>query len=329
MAKDYNEAPINVFGGKSRVNSETWDRFGRVDSYVEPFFGSGAVMLGCPYIPEQETVNDISGFIVNMYRAIKYNPVETSNYALNPVFELDLTAKHIWMLSQKEELVSKLESSPDFYDSVIAGWFAWACACWIGDGLLSGTGPWRLIDGRLVKSDQPGPGIFKKIPEIRSQHGVNRTNMDVHRWFEILSKRFRNTRVLCGDWTRLKSHVEGTKAEICGVFLDPPYESYEGLYSDGSKNIAKDVAEWAFEIGTRKNIRVALCGYEGDYVVPGDWEVFSWKSLGGYSLLSDDSEARENRDKERILFSPYCNKGKQVSVFDLIKRNKEKSHVQG
>ena len=39
------KAPFPWFGGKSRVADIVWDRFGKVDNYVEPFFGSGAVLL--------------------------------------------------------------------------------------------------------------------------------------------------------------------------------------------------------------------------------------------------------------------------------------------
>ena len=40
------KAPFPWFGGKSRVAHIVWDRFGNVPNYVEPFFGSGAVLLG-------------------------------------------------------------------------------------------------------------------------------------------------------------------------------------------------------------------------------------------------------------------------------------------
>lgn len=39
-------APFPWFGGKSQVASIVWDRFGDVLNYIEPFFGSGAVLLG-------------------------------------------------------------------------------------------------------------------------------------------------------------------------------------------------------------------------------------------------------------------------------------------
>ena len=42
------KAPFPYFGGKGRVAGEVWKRFGAVKTYVEPFFGSGAVLLGRP-----------------------------------------------------------------------------------------------------------------------------------------------------------------------------------------------------------------------------------------------------------------------------------------
>lgn len=56
-------APFPWFGGKARVASIVWDRFGDVPNYVEPFFGSGAVLLGRPHEPGIETVNDKDGFL--------------------------------------------------------------------------------------------------------------------------------------------------------------------------------------------------------------------------------------------------------------------------
>lgn len=43
-------APFPYFGGKMRVASVVWDRFGDVPNYVEPFFGSGAILLARPHI---------------------------------------------------------------------------------------------------------------------------------------------------------------------------------------------------------------------------------------------------------------------------------------
>ncbi|MEM1891696.1 MAG: DNA adenine methylase, partial [Nitrososphaerota archaeon] len=52
------------FGGKSKAAHLVWQRFGKVDHYIEPFFGSGAVLFLQPGISKSETVNDIDGLLV-------------------------------------------------------------------------------------------------------------------------------------------------------------------------------------------------------------------------------------------------------------------------
>jgi hypothetical protein len=57
-------APFPWFGGKRKVAAEVWSRFGTVANYVEPFFGSGAVMLGRPApVVGNETINDLDGYV--------------------------------------------------------------------------------------------------------------------------------------------------------------------------------------------------------------------------------------------------------------------------
>lgn len=63
-------APFPWFGGKSRVAAEVWRRFGSVANYVEPFFGSGAVLLGRPATQRGgiETVNDLGCSISSIHK---------------------------------------------------------------------------------------------------------------------------------------------------------------------------------------------------------------------------------------------------------------------
>ena len=42
------KSPFVYFGGKAPIASTIWDAFGDADNYIEPFFGSGAVLLSRP-----------------------------------------------------------------------------------------------------------------------------------------------------------------------------------------------------------------------------------------------------------------------------------------
>jgi hypothetical protein len=65
------KAPFPYFGGKSKIVDLVWQHFGQVDNFVEPFFGSGAVLLGCPHPGHTETVNDADGLLANFWRAMR------------------------------------------------------------------------------------------------------------------------------------------------------------------------------------------------------------------------------------------------------------------
>ena len=105
-------APFPWFGGKSRAASLVWDALGNVANYVEPFFGSGAVLLARPHAPGTETVNDRSAFLANFWRALRADPDAVAEHADYPVSELDLHARHRWLVAQRanvEQLLPALD----------------------------------------------------------------------------------------------------------------------------------------------------------------------------------------------------------------------------
>ena len=146
-------------------------RFGNVQNYVEPFFGSGAVLLGRPQpFDGVETVNDKDGFVANFWRALQAAPDEVARHADWPVNENDLHARHVWLVERKKKLQARLEGDPDFYDARIAGYWVWGIACWIGSGFCSGNGPWKSVevDGarELVHVGNDGQGVNRKLPHL-------------------------------------------------------------------------------------------------------------------------------------------------------------------
>ena len=85
------KAPFPYFGGKSRIAGAVWERFGDVPNFVEPFFGSGAVLLSRPQpFAGSETVNDLDGMIANYWRATQADPDAVAQWADWPVNENDL-----------------------------------------------------------------------------------------------------------------------------------------------------------------------------------------------------------------------------------------------
>jgi len=175
------KAPYPWFGGKSAVADLVWDRFGDVRNYVEPFYGSGAVLLGRPSpFDGVETINDKDGYVSNFWRAVKADPEAVAFHADNPVNENDLHARHSWLVARKDGFSAKLDGDPEFFDAKVAGWWCWGACCWIGSGWCSGKGPWQSVemeDGtrQLVHLGDAGRGVNRQIVHLgNAGHGVNR-----------------------------------------------------------------------------------------------------------------------------------------------------------
>ncbi len=88
-------------------------------------------------------------------------------------------------------------------------------------------------------------------------------------------------------------------------------------YAASTFNVAKDAAAWARENGNNPLIRIALCGLEGEHIMPG-WSCVPWKAKGGYGSQRADG-SNDNSKRERIWFSPHCLKPNQslASIFGV------------
>jgi hypothetical protein len=130
-------APFPWFGGKRRAAALIWRALGDPPNYVEPFFGSGAALLARPpQVPghaRTETVNDLDAYLSNFWRAVRWHPDEVASWADWPVSELDLHARHRWLVA-REEVRRLMRSDPFWCDPQVAGWWVWGLSQWIGSG---------------------------------------------------------------------------------------------------------------------------------------------------------------------------------------------------
>ena len=303
------------------------------------------MLLGRPHDPKIETVNDLDCMVANFWRALKNDPGAVADAADWPVNEADQHARHLWLVSQ-EEFREAMKVDPEFYDAKIAGWWVWGQCIWIGSGWCAAKAkrldgiPWRL---RPHLGDA-GTGVHRKLPHLGDAgRGVNRqrphlgdagtgdeclsdrtlgTREFLFDYMGKLSERLRRVRVCCGDWSRVCGPTPTVKQGITGVFLDPPYADTAGrqdnLYSSDSNSVAHDVREWALEWGEDPRMRIALCGYEGEHVIPDSWECIAYKARGGYGSQGNGA-GRDNAERERIWFSPHCLKvvKPQMDLFEV------------
>lgn len=308
------EAPFPWFGGKRDVAPQVWAALGNVAHYVEPFFGSGAVLLQRPHAAKFETVNDMDGLLANFWRAVRADPEAVADHADWPCNEADLHARHVWLVGQRERLTERLMGDADFYDAKAAGWWVWGSCNWIGSGWCSGQGPWVSIEGELkdvrkLPHLSSAQGVNRQLPHLSEGRGVNR-KLFILDWFVSIGDRMRDVRVACGDWSRVTGPaVLDAGGGLTGVFLDPPYSSEEHSikYADGQPDVARDVMEWCAANGDNKSLRIVLAGYAGEHDSLTDigWRAVPWKARGGYGSQGD-GRGRENSTRERLWLSPHC-----------------------
>lgn len=308
--------PAPYFGGKRRIASLVWARLGDVTTYLEPFMGMLAVALGRPHnlTGKTEVVNDKDGMVVNLYRAIRAEPFLVSYYLDNPLFESDLHARHAYLLDIRDELSSRLEGNPTYYDPIAAGWWLWGICHWLGGEWGGRRGNWVRQDNRLVRTQSSSTGITRRRPDLGK--GIMR-KLPAERddWLKSIASRVSGMNIMCGDWDRIVTDAYLSRLRPpYGVFLDPPYTGVTNrykrdkrLYAVENTEIARDVFDWAVAHGESPQFRIAMCGLAGEHTFPANWTSLSWNAWGMGKL-------RDGRGQEVVWFSPHCEK-EQVSLF--------------
>lgn len=278
------KAPFPYHGGKSRAAALIWDRFGEINTYVEPFCGSLAVLLANPSgsIP-WEIVNDIDGLLINFWRAVKNEPETVAEIAEAPSTEVDLRARHNWVYREKDWILEALKEIPSFYSARAAAYWVYVQA--------------SAVNTRGLFQEKLGD----RVPQLSSPNGIHSKSRrgNLVQIFNELSDRLRGSRICCGDWSRVVTNASIVyNTTPTGIFLDPPYvsKSYDGGVYEHSDSVFNDVLAWAIDKGDDDRFRIALCGYEGADI-PDSWETVSWKRATGQT---------NNTTKERVWFSPHC-----------------------
>lgn len=298
---DILKSPYQYFGSKRTVCPAIWERLGNPDVFIDPFFGSGAILLGRPHEGGLEVVNDADSLLCNAWRAITYASEETARVATYPPSENDIIARHKWLMKEGRKRTELLKEDPLAYDVQAAGFWLYALSAYVGG---------NFCDGKSHLNQEA------KIPSMSSM-GIHRGELDsdvekMTEYFKKLAWRLRNVKIACGDWSRLVTPAVTIQHGITACALDPPYvgDQHSIQYSGDMGNslvmehVAHKARKWAIGVGNDPAWRIAYCGYEG-LEFPEDWEEFEWKAGGGYGNQGD-GRGRENSTRERIWFSPHC-----------------------
>ena len=329
------KAPFVYMGGKSQIADMVWEGLGDPKQYIEPFFGSGAVLLARPpsnHGQFYEIICDKDGNIANVWRSIQFAPDEVAKWCDWPINHADLTARRKKLIAEEKALLENLCNDDMYCNPKLAGYWIWAASCWIGGGLMSpiaGNKRPHLTCNQGIQSASPAcdrpkgihsrmpriasnEGIHSKVPHLTRNQGVSSKEQDIYDWMRALSARLRDVKVVCGDWTRVcGGNWQDNNAPV-GLFFDPPYASQyrdKKIYHCEDLEVALKVEEWVLERGRNPNYRICVAGYDDEYgrLIEAGWRVEQWSAQGGYSNLGKkDTPCQANRHRERLLFSPYC-----------------------
>lgn len=176
------KAPFPWFGGKSRIAHRVWRLLGEPANYVEPFFGSGAVLLLRPGRPQVETVNDLDCYVANFWRATQHDPEAVAAHADGPVNECDLHARHRWLVLSDDAAAwrARMRADPSHYDALVAGWWVWGLCQWIGSGWCDAGKMERHRGQKPATNEAYGLGVLAK-GDVAEQHA---TPPDLALWLQ-------------------------------------------------------------------------------------------------------------------------------------------------
>jgi len=317
------KAPFPYMGGKSSIAHIVWDALGDVAHYIEPCFGSGAVLLNRPawHKRRMETVNDKDGHIANVWRSLQYNPDEVAKWCDWPVNHADLMARKSELIDEQDELLSKLVNDTMYCNPKLAGYWIWCDSCWIGAGMLCPTqrpnvGDNKGINSRIPRLSKGFQGIQNKTfynaeLGIDNPHVPDPYKPGLYVWFRELSERLRKVRVVCGDWSRVCGGDWQDNSGTCGIFFDPPYSDKanrsKNIYAEDSLTVAHDIAKWALERGKKSSYLIVLAGYyeEHDWLLDEGWSMVRWQARGGYANKGS-GQGKVNKTREALFLSPHC-----------------------
>lgn len=289
-----NKSPFPYMGSKQRVADDVWRALGNVTRYIEPFFGSGAVLLNRPpdHVYKSEIVNDRDGYVCNFWRAVQADPEGVAAYLdAGPVCELDRWARNECLMRKREEFTASIVADPKWYDCAFAAWWAWGVSVSIGDA-------W----GKQKRS-----GLAVGPPIAHAKGILHPDRQPASEYLTTLAERLRGVAVMSGDWSRALSNAYSKPwgGATVGVFLDPPYNAKvtaeRDHYAASGECVSDAVRAWALEHGAHPQMRIVLCGMGEEHAAleAQGWRVQSWSKKNTFGGMSTSKA-------ERIWYSPHC-----------------------
>jgi len=255
-ARGRSAKPLFIWaGGKTKMFKHYTDILpdgNEIDTYIEPFFGGGAMLLDTIYYMKKYynkeldkiVINDINPGLVNIYRTIKNDVdefVRLMDIYSNQYLPLNYDSRKEYYFTLRTEHAfdyekwSSTEEAAALYFLMKTGF----------------NGVWQINNNTNGRFGTPN-GLLNQTTHVYEEHVVRY-------WHEILQK----AEIHCGDWQMV---CDQYNKERTFIFADPPYRDCFADY-DESFNDDKQVELLEYLRDTPESCTTFLCNRDdgGDF----------------------------------------------------------------
>jgi DNA adenine methylase len=273
------------------------------DTYVEPFFGGGAMMIwaaqNCPDI-KRFILNDVNAEIVGIYIAIKHdvdNFIKRMNDLSAQYLPLDKAARKKFYYALREDYTQHYHNWNSTYDSATLYFLMKTAFNGIWQTTKTSNGRFATPCGLLNQKD--------------SVYDVE----NVKQWHEFLQR----VDIICGGWEKACS-VAGSAF----YFMDPPYRdsftSYSTVFDDTAHKDLIDYCKQQDALGHY----VFYCNRDADddfyEVNKGNLDIkyYSTKYTAGRRATEEDGTRTAKKATEILLHSKSITKTFGNGMFEEV-----------
>lgn len=200
------------------------------DTYVEPFFGGGAMFITAYQINPEASfiINDVNQYIIDIYKSIKSD-------VTNFILKLDSLQSCYLPLSKPDRKTFYYSLRKEYAEEYIK-WNKTEESAILYFLMKTGfNGIWQINKNTNNRFGTPS-GLLNEKTSVYDKENVLK-------WHEMLQ----NTTILCGDYKNTLSHI----TKNTWLFMDPPYRGGFTKYAtDFDDDEQKKVIDFAHQSNT-------------------------------------------------------------------------------
>lgn len=255
------KTPISYYGGKSNMLRHILPLIPEHHTYVEPFFGGGAVFFGKQ--PSQaEVVNDINHSLITFYKVLKYD--------FDEIEKLIDETFHSRAQYKSADMEYKAQAQ-EILDPITCAWAVWTQS--------------NMSFGKIIGG---GFGYDRKGSAAYSIY--NRKN----RFTEAYQHRLKKVTIESYDVLKV---IKAYDAPDAFFYLDPPYVSsdqghYKGYSSEDFKNL--------LDACCKMQGKFLLSSYPEDTLMQFRKQ-HGWKTMDIVKTLAVDGRRKDKKQKTECL----------------------------